>query len=190
MDKTTLVKRDVEVEGLVMTALSRQGVPVTLVDWQYMPQLDEWQLVIPTPLYDKYGPRNANATVVTALQRGGVYSDVPMRRIFVKSPLDPSVRELEREVKMLTEGTLHVVNFGPVTSDDYSATYTPYTGRGGAIPARRFKSILALRSFLEDELRIRRSSVEEALSELERTRSTSIPNVRLTLRQAKKLGLA
>jgi len=190
MDKTTLVKRDVEVEGLVMSALSRQGVPVTLVDWQYVPQLDEWQLVIATPLYDTFGPRNANTTVVTALQRGGVYTDIPMRRIFVKSPLDPSVRALEREAKMLTEGTLHVVNFGLEDGSDYSATYAPYTGRGGAIPARRFKNSQALRSFLEDELQIRRSSVEESLSELGRTRSTSIPNVRLTLRQAKELGLA
>ena len=112
-----------------------------------------------------------------------------MRRIFVKSPLDPSVGGLEKEAKLVSEGTLHVVNFGSAT-DDYSATYTPYTGPGGAIPARRFRSILALRSFLEDELQIRRSSVEEALSELERTQRISIPMVRLTLREAKRLGLA
>jgi len=190
MDKAALVRRDVEVEGLVMTALSREGVPVTLVDWQYVPQLDEWQLVIATPLYDKYGPRNANSRVVTALQRGGVYPDVPTRRIFVKSPQDPSVRELEKGARMLTEGTLHLVNLGAEGEDDYSTTYAPYTGQGGAIPARRFGSVHDLRAFLENVLHLHRSSVEEALSELERKRSASIPNVQLTLRQAKKLGLS
>lgn len=190
MDKATLVRKDVEVEGLVTGALSRQGVPINLVDWQYVPQLDEWQLVIATPLYDKYGPRNANAAVVTALQRERVYTEIPMRRIFVKSPQDPSVRALEKEARTLTEGTMHIVNFGTATSGDYSVTYTPYAGRGGPIPGRRFRTLEDLRPFLEDELFIRPSTVEEAFSELQRIRSTSISNVSLTLRQAKKLGLA
>lgn len=190
MDKATLVKRDIEVEGLVTTALSREGVRITLVDWQYIPQLDEWQLVIATPLYDKNGPRNANVAVVTALQRAGVYDDIPMRRIFVKSSQDPSVRELEREARLLTEGTVHVVDFGRNGENDYSVTYTPYAGQGGPIPARRFHSADDLRVFLEDQLQIHRSSVEEALSDLRRLKSASLPSVGFTLRQAKKLGLA
>ena len=154
---------DVEVEGLVMSALSRQGVPASLVDWQYVPQLDEWQLVIATPLYDKHGPRNANASVVTALQRGGVYANVPMRRIFVKSPQDPAVRELEKEARTLTEGTLHLVNLGEGNRNNYMVTYAPCSGQGGAIPARKFETLGDLSSFLEKELQVNRSSVEEAV---------------------------
>jgi hypothetical protein len=43
-DKATLVKSDIDVGGLVLEALSREKIPVTLCDWMYVPQLDEWQL--------------------------------------------------------------------------------------------------------------------------------------------------
>ncbi len=42
-----------------MEALSRRKIPVTLFDWTYIPQLEEWQIVVATPWYDSKGPLNA-----------------------------------------------------------------------------------------------------------------------------------
>ena len=67
MDKAALVKSDLEAEGRVIEALSRARIPITLVDWNYVPQLDEWQLVVATPWYDSKGPREANRLIINAL---------------------------------------------------------------------------------------------------------------------------
>ncbi|HXB21519.1 MAG TPA: hypothetical protein VNV88_09060 [Candidatus Solibacter sp.] len=191
MDKATLVKRDIDIGGRVMSALSRAKIPVTLYDWNYFPQLDEWQLIIATPWYDSKGPHEAATRVFSALQQEGIYADAPIRRLSVKSPDDPLVKGLERELKAQTEGTIHIVDYTESDDDNvYSVVFSPYTGRGGAMPSRRISGVEHLRGFLENRLHIARSSVEEALRELDHKHSASIPNVLLTKREAKSLGLA
>ena len=191
MDKAALVKRDVEIEGLITTALSRQKVPVSLCEWYYVPELDEWQLIVATPLYDQVGPHNANARVVTALQDEGVYQEIPVRRIFVKSPEDTVVKALLREARVLTEGNIHIVNYSRASHDPYySMTFMPFAGPGGAIPPKYFVSSEDLRTFLEGRVHVHRSAVDEALAELKRKGSSSISNVQLTMREVRKLGLA
>ncbi len=49
MDQATLVKDDRIIEAQVLEALDRARVPVTLCEWNYVPQLEEWQLIIATP---------------------------------------------------------------------------------------------------------------------------------------------
>jgi hypothetical protein len=57
MDQTTLVKEDRLIEAQVLDALDRANVPVTLCEWNYVPQLEEWQLIIATQWHDSKGPR-------------------------------------------------------------------------------------------------------------------------------------
>lgn len=107
MDKATLVTRsDLEIEGRVLDALSSAKIPVTICDWHYVPEIDEWQLVIATPLYDSRGPLAANSSVIKALQDAGIYESIPMRRVAIKSPDDPLVKSLEDEVKVRSEGSI------------------------------------------------------------------------------------
>jgi hypothetical protein len=191
VDKTTLVRSDLDTEGRVLNALSLAKVPATLVDLDYVPQLDEWQLVIATPLYDEKGPREAYSRVIKALQDVGIYEAVPIRRVFLKSPTDPSVKALEAEVKVKTEGAIHILEFARSNhTDQYSVIFAPFSGPGGAVPSRRFDGRSQLRTFLEDELGISHSSVDEAFGELQRKGSASIFNVQLTRREAKRFGLA
>jgi hypothetical protein len=189
VDKATLVRNDLDTEGKVLNALSLARIPASLVDLEYVPQLDEWQLVIATRLYDDKGPQQAYAQVIKALQDQGIYQEVPIRRVFLKSPSDLSVKALEAEVRARTEGGIHILKFcGSNHRDQYSVTFAPYSGPGGAVPSRRFAGRDPLRMFLEDEVGVSRSSVDEALTALER--SASIPHVQLTRREAKKFGLA
>ena len=99
MDKATLVKSDIDITALILDALSRTKIPVTFCDWRYVPQLEEWQLVIATPWVDEKGPRTTYRAVIDALRKARVYDDAPMRRIFLMSPHDPVVQELEKEGK-------------------------------------------------------------------------------------------
>jgi hypothetical protein len=187
VDKATLVRSDLDIGGRVMLALSRSRIPVTLCNWNYVPQLDEWQLVIATPWYDSKGPHETFSKVVSALQHEGIYAEAPIRRIFIKSPHDPLVKALEQETKIKSEGAIHIVDYG---NHSYSLVFAPFTGPGGAVPAKHISGEQELRDFLENSLHIPRSSVDEALSEIARRRSGSIFHVRLTTREAKTLGLA
>ncbi len=191
MDKTTLVRTDLETRGQIQNALSLARIPVSLVEVDYIPQLDEWQVFVATPLYDSKGPREAVSRVIKALQDAGIYKDISIRRVFVKSPDDPSIKDLETEVKVRTEGAIHILAYTHANqSEQYSVIFAPFTGPGGAVPSRRFTDSNELRAFLEGEIGISRSSVEEAFSELQHKGSASIFNVQLTRREARKFGLA
>ena len=189
MDKTTLVRSDLDTQGRVLNALSQAKIPASLVDLNYVPQLDEWQLVIATRLYDEKGPQEAYSRVIKALQDVGIYEFIPIRRVFLKSPLDPSVKALEAEVKIKTEGEIYIFAVGARTAH-YSVIFAPFAGPGGAVPSRRFDGLNNLQIFLEDDVGVSRSSVDEAVDELERNGSASIFRVQLTRREAKKIGLA
>src|ERR1051326_1196978 len=109
MDKTTLVRSDLDTQGRVLNALSQARIPASLAD------LDEWQLVIATRLFDDKGPQEAYSRVIKALQAVGIYEEIPIRRVSLKSPSDPSVRALEAELKIKTEGAIHIFALGAQT---------------------------------------------------------------------------
>ncbi|MGA8492141.1 MAG: hypothetical protein WB711_17065 [Terriglobales bacterium] len=191
MDKTTLVRTDLETRGQIQNALSLAKIPVSLVEVDYLPQLDEWQVFVATRLYDNRGPREAVSKVIKALQDAGIYKDVPIRKVFVKSPDDPLIKDLETEIKVRTEGAIHILSYTRSSQPEmYSVIFAPFAGPGGAVPSRRFPDSDQLRAFLEDAIGVSRSSVDEAFSELKRKGSSSIFHVQLTRRQARTLGLA
>ena len=191
MDKATLVANDVEAEGFVIAALSGADIPVTAVEWNWVPGLHEWQLVVVSSLHDTKGPREAYARIIEALSRAGVYQNIPIRKLFVKSPHDPFAQELVRQLKPMTEGTIHVIRNKPgVNSQQYSVVFAPYLGTGGAIPSVRLHDDEELRSFLEKRLGISPYEVSQALNQLIQKGSASIFNVQLNLRKVRKLNLA
>src|SRR5262249_51870906 len=108
----------------------------------------------------------------------------------VRSPQDPLVKALERELKTQAEGTVHIVASTKQNQNFYSLVFAPFTGPGGAMPARNILGPDELRRFLEERLRISRSEVDEVLNELNRKRSASIFHVSLTKRETRNLGLA
>ena len=185
MDQEVLVRSDIEIRGRILDALNRTGIPVTLCEWHYVPQLGEWQLIVATPWYDSRGPRVTYDRIIKALQQTGVYEDVPLRQVFFKSPSDPIVKQLEIEVKNKTEGVIHIIDHG----GQYSVLFAPFTGSGGAVPAKHISNQDELRRFLLERIRLAPIQVDEALSDLLTRGSTSISSVRLTRREVKNLGL-
>jgi hypothetical protein len=190
VDQASLVGRDVEIEGQVVSALSRREIPVTAVDWAYVPQRESSQLVVVTPLYDSKGSRESYARIFEALSHAGIYQTVPIREIVVLSPQDPLAQELVRQLKAITEGALHITKSGDRGQPHYYVVFTPYLGKGGAIPSVKLRGEDDLRSFLESRVKVFPYIVDQALSQLAQKGSASIPHVQLTLRRAKKLNLA
>jgi hypothetical protein len=87
MDQITLVNKDLNAGALVMEALSRTSIPVTLCKWTYLSELEEWQLFVASPWYDSKGLMYTSRAVLNALERAGIYKQVPIRRVRVTSPL-------------------------------------------------------------------------------------------------------
>jgi hypothetical protein len=189
MDQATLVKGDRVIEAQVLEALDRARIPVTLCEWNYVPELQEWQLVIATPWHDSKGPRTTYRAVVDALEKAGIYKRVPMRRVFLMSPGDALVGRFLEESRTHWDGFVHILrNQGNGRPEEFSLVFAPVTQDGFA-PVKPFSTLDALKSFLIENLHVNSTSLQEALHELRRTGAGSIYPVTLTTRQMKKLGL-
>src|ERR1017187_4772847 len=148
MDQVALVKSDRVIEAQVLDALDRAHLPVALCEWNYVPQVEEWQLIIATPWHDSKGPRTTWKALISALDKAGIYARVPMRRVFLKSPADPLVKLLQQEASSQWEGFIHILRHpGNGQAPGYSAVFTPVTG-AGSVGVRRFSKLDDLKSFL------------------------------------------
>ena len=185
MDKKALVESDSEIERLILDALNRAKIPVTLFKRRYVPQLEEWQFVIATPWHDRKGPLTTYRAVIEAFQKFGVYEDIPMRRVFLRSPHDPVVAKLRESDQ--TDGFLHVLHHSS-PKDDYSVIFAPITSTSGRVPAKQISTLDRLRKFLEDELGLRPSVIGDALAELTTKQSSSIFPVSLGEKNLRKVG--
>jgi hypothetical protein len=191
MDQTTLVNRDLTAGALVMEALSRTKIPITLCKWVYFPDLEEWHLVIASPWYDTKGPFKTFGAITDALERDGIYKRAPIGRVRVTSPDDPMVKALQQQVRQQREGVVHILKQArPNNGDQYSLIFAPIAGPGGALPARRFSTLDNLKIFLAHDLHLRSASIEDAIDEMKRTGVSSVHPVELGIRHARKLGLA
>jgi hypothetical protein len=190
MDQTTLVNSDLNVGARVMEALSRTKIPITVCKWIYLPELEEWHLVVASPWYDTKGPLKTSGAVIDALERAGIYKKVPMRRVRVTSPDNPLAKSAQQKGSEPREGFVHILKQArPNNGDQYSLIFAPILGPGGALPARRFSTLDNLRLFLAKDLHLRSGSIEDAIDEMKRNGASSVHPVSLGVRQAKKLGL-
>jgi hypothetical protein len=153
MDQTPLVNS--EVEGKVVSALSRAKIPVSAVDWNRAPDREESQLLVVTSLVDTKGTRETYLRIFKALSVAGVYKSVPITKLLVKSPNDPIARKLIEELKQSSEGSVHIVrNRVKNGTSQYNLVFAPYVGSGGAIPSKGLSGDADLREFLEKRLGI------------------------------------
>jgi len=189
MDQTVLVKNDLDVGAQVLEALSRVRFPITLGEWIYVPELEEWHMILATPWYDSKGLRTTYRALVDALQAAGIYERVPMRRVIVKSPSDPIVKALRQEVKEQKQGTAHILKHGSKYSFIFPAAIL-LADAGGPMPVVRFSNTEDLRTFLARELHLKSSAIEDSLDDLTHGGSASIFPVTLNSRDVKRLGLA
>jgi hypothetical protein len=188
MDQSTLVKSDRIIEAQMLDALDRARVPVTLCEWNFIPQLEEWQLIIATPWHDSKGPRTAYREVIDVFEKAGIYQQVPMRRVFLKSPEDSLVKLLQQEAGSQWDGFVHILrHHANGKGQEYSLVFSPVT-RDGFARVQRFSKLDDLQSFMSEELQLNPNILQSALDDMKRTGAGSIYPVTLTTRQIKKLG--
>lgn len=188
MDQTALVKSDRDIGAKVISALKDAAMPVTFFDWNYVPQLEEWQLVIASPWVDAKGPHTANRALIDALRRARIYEDVPMRRVFLRSPNDPIVKALRRESAEQNEGYLHILKDARPNAG-YAVIFAPMNLPGGAAPMKALSTLDEVDAFLA-ALNLRPGVIATAVDELRRTGAASVYPVVLTTAQVRRFGLS
>jgi len=181
MDQTFLVNNDREIGVEVLEALNRAKVPVTLSDWIFVPELDEWQMILAMPWLDSKGVRAAYTALVNTLTGAGIYERVPIRRVVIRSPADPAVEALRRKAKDHRQAVLYVLKHG----QRYSVVYPAVTSTG----VRDFQDRGQLLRFLSQDVGLRPRVIEDALDQVKRNGVGSIGSLSLSAREAKKLGL-
>jgi hypothetical protein len=214
MATAALVDSDIEIGRRILATLSLASIPVTISLWAFVSDLQEWRFIVATPLVDTKGPLAAYSEVNRALHKGGVFDDVPLRNIFLKSPNDRVLKSLEKESRIVPHedfrvvnapiagsfvedayvytGFIHVVRLSNYSADHiiYSVIYAPYEGPGGAVPSVKQEGAEKLRHFLKNRLHIGPEWIDSALRNLGERGSASIPNVELKTGDLRRLGLA
>jgi len=67
MVKTSLVSADIEFGKSTLAKLDAARFPVTVAFWQYNEDDGDWTLVLGTPLYEKFGAKEAYLRLIGAL---------------------------------------------------------------------------------------------------------------------------
>ena len=197
---------DFDIGRKVLLELTRANIPISVAFWAHVSQLDEWQFFIATPLVDSKGHKGAYEQVLQTLHEAGMDSQLPWRRIFLRSPKDPVLRSLEKQTE-IPDGTINVMesrNIPKGSSSTYYITYTPYPTETISIVNEsvgdRFvedaylygkmwvvSGLDQLREMLSDFLHLTRTRAESVLEEVSAKGYASVPNTRLSPRDLKRL---
>lgn len=204
MATTTLVNTDLDVGRRILGALAKAGVRVNIAFWAHVPQISELQLFIATPLVDSKGPKSAYEQVLRVLHDAGMDRELPWRRIFLRSPKDPVLKSLEKQTS--DSGPIEIIESENIPRGTPSAYYVTYAPD----PSGTFR-ILNLPvgdRFIEDaymygttwlvtgldhlrgllsKLRVSQDVQESAIKDLSARGRALIPNVKLRVRDFKRL---
>jgi hypothetical protein len=89
MDKVPLVDRDIDAGRRLVQALDQAGFPVVAALWNYIPEADDWRLVIASPRVTELGERAAYSAIQEASYTAQV--NLPLFNVSALAPEEPPV---------------------------------------------------------------------------------------------------
>ena len=89
MDKKTLVDVNIIDGKLILERLDASKIDVKSAFWFFMSNINEWRLMLATPIVDKQGPKNTYTKVQKELETLNDHIKIPLESISVISPNDP-----------------------------------------------------------------------------------------------------
>jgi len=79
METPRLPTRDKENEVKIIAALRTQGIEVSAWEWRYLPQLEQWDLIVKTPWVQSKDPQIVTRVRNNALVNAGIDADIASR---------------------------------------------------------------------------------------------------------------
>jgi hypothetical protein len=191
MDTPALVEKDFRIGNDVIGLLTAAGFSIVEAFWAYMPEIEEWRLMLTSPKVKQMGIRNSYMLLSKILHTSPLLDEIPLRRVSLVSPDDRLIERLKRRVSYFYEGTLHIVRSS--SSDNrahtYMITFAPYTAPGGSVPMVSLDGDAALQHFLLNQIGVDAQEVATAMRELLQRGSFSLPNVTLSTSDLRRLRL-
>jgi len=190
MDQATLVDKDLRIGRDVIGLLAAADLAVDDAFWAYVPQVEEWRLVLSSPMVKKLGVRNSYLKMSNALSKSPLWREIPLRRISLFAPDDDVIQRLSALETYRYDGALEVIkghrkNGSPI----FEAFFVPYKVPGGAASAVTLEGETELEKFLREEIGISERSLELAFSDLERRGSHTFENLQLSTARLREIGL-
>ena len=99
MGKATLVEADMEAGKALLKRLDEVKFKVKAALWLYMPDPEEWRLVLASPSIDTDGPKKAYEKVQSELQESDGRSELSLQNISLVSPHDKLIKALKTTIK-------------------------------------------------------------------------------------------
>ena len=195
MDQTTLVEKDIRIGNDIIGLLTAAGIPVVDAFWAYMPEIEEWRLILTSPKVRQIGVRNAYMALSRALHNSRLAEEIPLRRLSLLSPKDQLVRNIRTRLSYSYEGSLHIVQSSSATrrvgthTDTYMVTFAPHNAAGGAIPMVSLDGEVTLRRFLVDQAGVDAREADRAIEQVGLRGSFSFPNLKLNTSDLRRLRL-
>jgi hypothetical protein len=190
MDKAILVDRDLRMGRDVIGLLAAADLAVDDAFWAYVPQAEEWRLVLSSPIVKKLGVRNCYLKMSNALRKSPLWQEIPLRRISLFAPDDDVIERLNALEKYRYEGAVEIIKTNRKNgSPTFLVFFVPYKGPGGEAPTVSLNGESELEEFLRDQLGISEPSVATALRDLDTRGSYSFENLELTTAKLRKIGL-
>lgn len=206
MATAALVDKDLDIGRRILVVLGQSHIAVNVAFWAFVPQINEWQFFIATPLVDSKGPKTAYEQVLRILHDAGMDPQLPWRRIFLRSPKDPILRVLEKQTES-PNGSIDIMeseNIPRGTPSAYYVTYAPYPSEtfrmlNEAVGDRFVEDAYVygktwivtgldhLKEMLWKLFHLDRDIVNSAIEQLSCRKTASIPNVQLQPRDLKRL---
>lgn len=99
MGKATLVDDDMEAGKALLKKLDKTKFDVKAALWFYMPDPEEWRLILASPTVDAEGPKKAYEKVQSQLQGSGQKDKLSLQNISLVSPRDNLIKLLKSAIK-------------------------------------------------------------------------------------------
>jgi hypothetical protein len=99
MDKPTLVDADMKAGEALLNKLDETEFDVKAALWFYMPDSEEWRLILASPTVDSDGPKKAYEKVQSELQGLDQGYELSLQNISLISPSDNLIKVLKSAVK-------------------------------------------------------------------------------------------
>ena len=190
MDQAALVEEDLRIGRDVIGLLAAANLAVSDAFWAYVPQAEEWRLVLSSPAVKTLGVQDSYSRMSNALHKSPLWEEIPLRRISLFAPDEDVIQRLRALEKYRYEGALEVIrNDGKNGRPTFLLFFVPYKGSGGGVPTVALDEKSKLEEFLCDQIGIDDLDLQTALRALESRGSYTFENLHLTTTKLRKVGL-
>lgn len=110
MDQASLVETDISLGEALLKRLDKRGFSVASALWFFIPESNEWRLILATPLVDEVGPRATYLKIAQSEKRSSAHQKVPLERISVVSTNHPVISALSAMIRVDGIGGVRFTN--------------------------------------------------------------------------------